>query len=164
MSDRPVSVLMVCLGNICRSPTAEGVLRSKLEAAGLGAALQVDSAGTSNWHEGEEPDSRSMLAASARGYDLSSLRARQVVREDFMRFDYILAMDMQNFRELQRLCPASKQLNLGLFLDHGNSGRREVPDPYEGGRDGFEIVLDLVEDACDGLLRTLIERHRLSPN
>ena len=152
MSDLPVSILVVCLGNICRSPTAEAVLRRHAEQRGLTHRLSIDSAGTSSWHIGSPPDQRSARAASARGYDLSSLRGRQVTVQDFERFDYILAMDSQNLADLQSLKPKGYQGHLALFLDFASGKVRDVPDPYHGGADGFEIVLDLIEQASQGLL------------
>ncbi len=145
-------VLFVCMGNICRSPTAEGVLRQRLSAAGLAAKVTVDSAGTGDWHVGKAPDGRSAQAAAARGYDLSSLRARQVQREDFQRFDLILAMDHDNLARLQALRAATGGAELDLFLRRYDLALDEVPDPYYGGADGFEQVLDLIEQASDALL------------
>lgn len=145
-------VLFVCMGNICRSPTAEGVLRQRLSAAGLAAKVTVDSAGTGDWHVGKAPDGRSAQAAAARGYDLSSLRARQVQREDFQRFDLILAMDHDNLARLQALRPVTSGAELDLFLRRYDLALDEVPDPYYGGADGFEQVLDLIEQASDALL------------
>jgi protein-tyrosine phosphatase len=156
-----VRVLMVCLGNICRSPTAEAVFRQHVTAAGLDGLIDVDSAGTSDWHQGEPPDPRSMRAAADRLYDLSLLRARQVQARDFEDFDYILAMDRQNLAHLEELCPVACQEKLGLFLGYGNTGWHEVPDPYNAGREGFELVLDLVESACASLLQEIQKRHRL---
>jgi protein-tyrosine phosphatase len=156
-----IRVLMVCLGNICRSPTAEAVFRQHVTAAGLDGQIEVDSAGTSDWHQGEPPDPRSMRAAAERLYDLGTLRARQVHVRDFEDFDYILAMDRQNLAHLEELCPVACQEKLGLFLAYGNTGWDEVPDPYNSGRDGFELVLDLVESASSSLLRELCRRHAL---
>jgi protein-tyrosine phosphatase len=156
-----IRVLMVCLGNICRSPTAEAVFRQHVTAAGLDGLIEVDSAGTSDWHAGEPPDPRSMRAAAERLYDLSALRARQVRMRDFEDFDYILAMDRQNLAHLEELCPVACQEKLGLFLAYGNTGWNEVPDPYNSGRDGFELVLDLVETASASLLQELRKRHAL---
>lgn len=156
-----VNVLFVCLGNICRSPTADGVMRKQVAAAGLQAEVAVDSAGTGGWHIGRAPDSRSQAAALARGYDLSALRARQVSADDFAEFDYILAMDTSNLTDLQRLKPASYRGHLGLLLDFAeHSSLREVPDPYYGEGAGFEQVLDLVEDAVAGLLADIRKRMR----
>ncbi|MEP5765568.1 MAG: low molecular weight protein-tyrosine-phosphatase [Halieaceae bacterium] len=149
-------VLFVCLGNICRSPTAHGVFNRQLTDAGLNQRITADSAGTGAWHVGEPPDERAAAAAARRGYDLSSLRARQVRPDDFQRFDYILAMDKSNLLHLQALCPADYPGHLGLFLDyHPASPILEVPDPYYGGSDGFNEVLDLVEQAGQGLLQAM---------
>ncbi|MBK5932666.1 protein tyrosine phosphatase [Rhodovulum imhoffii] len=142
-------ILFVCLGNICRSPTAEGVFRGLAEAAGV--AVQVDSAGTGGWHVGNPPDRRAQAAAAARSYDLSGLRARQVCPEDFDRFDLILAMDRSNRADLERLRPAGNTTPVRLFLDYAGGSQREVPDPYYEG--GFDRVLDLIEAASRGVLR-----------
>ncbi|CAE6910510.1 low molecular weight protein-tyrosine-phosphatase [Ectopseudomonas khazarica] len=147
-----MKVLFVCLGNICRSPTAEGVFRHKLRAAGLEGQVQVDSAGTGDWHVGKAPDSRTRQAAQRRGYDLSAQRARQVEVADFQRFDLILAMDQSNLRNLQALRPAGARADLDLYLRRFDLALDEVPDPYYGGEDGFEQVLDLIEQASDALL------------
>ncbi len=156
---KQTKVLFVCLGNICRSPTAEGVFRAIVEREGLDATITIDSAGTSDWHVGSKADSRTIKAAASRGYDLSPLRGRQAVVEDFDSFDYILAMDRSNLSELQSLRPVSFQGHLGLFLDFAESSSvSEVPDPYYGGADGFDHVLDLVEDACAGLLKHIARR------
>lgn len=151
-------LLFVCLGNICRSPTAEGVMRHKLQLAGLADRVQVDSAGTGAWHVGKAPDPRTCAAAEQRGYRLHELRARQVQAEDFARFDWVLAMDHDNLRELCRLRPAQGDAELDLFLRRGGLAEHEVPDPYYGGADGFEQVLDLVELACDRLIEQIRER------
>lgn len=146
-------VLMVCLGNICRSPTAEAVLRHKLAAAGLDRHVEVDSAGTGGWHVGDPPDARSQRHALRRGYDLSALRARRVAEADFERFDLILAMDEDNLADLERLRPdGGGRAELRLFAG------RPVPDPYAGGPAGFEAVLDLVEAASDALARDWARR------
>lgn len=147
-----MKVLFVCLGNICRSPTAEGVFRNRLRAAGLEDRVQVDSAGTGDWHVGKAPDGRTRQAAQRRGYDLSALRARQVEAADFQRFDLILAMDQSNLRNLQALRPANARADLDLYLRRFDLALDEVPDPYYGGEDGFEQVLDLIEQASDALL------------
>ncbi|MBM7060988.1 low molecular weight phosphotyrosine protein phosphatase [Pseudomonas sp. UL073] len=146
-----MKVLFVCMGNICRSPTAEGVFRQRLATAGLEARVTVDSAGTGDWHVGKAPDGRSRQAAAARGYDLSVLRARQVCVDDFTRFDLILAMDHDNLARLQAMRPAGGA-ELDLFLRRYQLALDEVPDPYYGGADGFEQVLDLIEQASDALL------------
>ncbi len=151
-------VLFVCLGNICRSPTAEGVMRHRLQQAGLAAQVAVDSAGTAAWHIGKAPDPRTCAAAAQRGYRLHELWARQVQAEDFARFDLILAMDHDNLRELQRLRPDSAGAELDLLLRRGGLAEHEVPDPYYGGSDGFERVLDLVESACERLIEQIRER------
>lgn len=153
------NVLFVCLGNICRSPTADGIFRELVANAKLDQKIMVDSAGTGAWHIGKTPDSRTIAAAHARGYDLSVLRARQVTARDFDEFDYVLAMDEANLADLQQLKPAHFTGHLGLFLEFGARGDyREVPDPYYGGSDGFELVLDLVEDAAQGLLKHIRQR------
>ncbi|MFV3367985.1 low molecular weight protein-tyrosine-phosphatase [Pseudomonas sp. NY15435] len=147
-----MKVLFVCLGNICRSPTAEGVFRHKVREAGLEDCIEIDSAGTGDWHVGKAPDARTRAAALRRGYDLSSLRARQVSVADFSRYDLVLAMDDANLRDLKRLRGSNGKAELDLFLRRYELEIDEVPDPYYGGEDGFEQVLDLVERACDGLL------------
>lgn len=145
-------VLFVCLGNICRSPTAEAVFRHKLHEAGLEARVSVDSAGTGDWHVGKAPDARTRVAAMRRGYDLSALRARQVSTADFTDFDLILAMDLSNLAHLERLGRGAGPAELDLFLRRYAGALDEVPDPYYGGEAGFEQVLDLIELACDALL------------
>ena len=158
MNDSPkVSVLFVCLGNICRSPTAQGVFQKLVADAGLSDRIDVDSAGTGDWHIGYEPDQRAQQHALKRGYDLSSLRARQVTSGDFEQFDYILGMDAQNVLELQAMSSPGYSGHLALFLDFldeaGKSqGIMEVADPYYGGEAGFELVLDMVERASANLL------------
>ena len=150
-----VSVLFVCLGNICRSPTAHGVFEQLVADHQLGHSIRTDSAGTAAWHIGKQPDSRSVAAAANRGYDLTPLRARQVTVSDFEHFDYILAMDQSNLTDLQRLCPPDYSGELALFLTYGDSDTLAVPDPYYGDGDGFESVLDLVEQASQGLLSNI---------
>ncbi|MCG9723067.1 low molecular weight protein-tyrosine-phosphatase [Shewanella sp. Isolate7] len=144
------SVLFVCLGNICRSPTAEAVFRGQLRDRGL--SMDCDSAGTSGYHEGEGPDRRARLAGERRGLDFSGIRARGVRDEDFERFDLILAADRANLRELRARCPAQHQSKLALMLSFLGEGEREVPDPYYGGYEGFEQVLDLLQQSCEKLL------------
>lgn len=157
-----VKVLFVCLGNICRSPTAHGVFQKMLADAGLGAEIEVDSAGTGDWHIGRSPDPRSQAAALSRNYDLSPLRARQVCLADFHEFDYILAMDKQNLTDLQAMRSDQAKCELALFLNYAaNPTRCEVPDPYYGGERGFDEVLDLVEAAAAGLLAHICEHHAL---
>ncbi len=148
-------VLFVCLGNICRSPTAEAVLRHKLREAGLEGRIEVDSAGTGDWHIGKAPDARTLSAAKRRGYDLSALRGRQVAADDFARFDLILAMDSSNLGHLQRLRPSAAVAELDLFLRRYQAPVDDVPDPYYGGEEGFEQVLDLIEQASDALILEL---------
>jgi protein-tyrosine phosphatase len=149
-------VLFICLGNICRSPTAEGVVRSLAAREAPELPLEVDSAGTAGYHVGEPPDPRMRHAAARRGYDLSGLRARVVEPGDFERFDLILAMDQDNLRVLKRRAPGHAHERLRLFLEFApEAGTTEVPDPYYGGTKGFEEVLDLVECAARGLLAHL---------
>ncbi len=159
-----VSVLFVCLGNICRSPTAEGVFTSVAKKSGLISELTIDSAGTSGWHIGEGPDPRTVKAAAKRGVKLSHLRGRKAVVEDFSKFDYILAMDHENLRNLEAIKPSGYQGHLGLFLAFAqNYQEDEVPDPYYGGENGFTFVLDLIEDASLGFLEHLRAHHDFNP-
>jgi protein-tyrosine phosphatase len=161
---KKISVLFCCMGNICRSPTAEAVFRTRVDGAGLGQNIRVDSAGTHDYHIGDPPDVRAQNAARLRGYDMSALRGRQVEASDFIYFDYVLAMDHTNLFILQRLRPHDVVSHLGLFLEYSKQhDEREVPDPYYGGADGFERVLDLVEDAAEGLLGFLRKNHFDTP-
>ena len=148
-----VKVLFVCMGNICRSPTAEGVFRHKVEQASLENIITIDSAGTHAYHVGSPPDTRAQNAALKRDIDLGSQRARRVNNDDFSEFDYIVAMDDSNKDDLLSICPAGYEDRVHLFLDFADSNETEVPDPYYGQGRGFEIVLNLVEDAADGLLK-----------
>jgi protein-tyrosine phosphatase len=149
-------VLFVCTGNICRSPTAEGVARHFIETGGLGGLLEVDSAGTQHYHVGEPPDPRTQKAAARRGYDLSALRARKLELEDFVRFDLLLAMDREHLRIMNRLRPEASRARVDLFMGFAADARfDEVPDPYYGGPQGFDLVLDLCEQAVQGLLSEL---------
>jgi len=158
VTDSRVGVLFVCLGNICRSPTAHGVFESKLKSLGHDEWVYVDSCGTGDWHVGEGPDRRATAEALQRGYALEHLRARQVRTEDFGDFDYILAMDKANLRNLESMKPRNFEGRLGLFLDFfPDAGIEEVPDPYYGGDEGFAQVLDLIEGASDGLIQALID-------
>lgn len=151
-----LSVLFVCLGNICRSPTAQAVFEAHLANSPLAGQIAVDSAGTAAYHIGKAPDPRSRTAARQRGYNLDPLRARQVTVEDFQRFDYILAMDADNLQQLHTLAPQQSRATVGLFLEFAAAtDRQEVPDPYFGAEDGFETVLDLCEQASQGLLSHL---------
>lgn len=154
-----VSVLFVCLGNICRSPTAEVVFRDRVRAAGLEEHILIDSAGTGDWHIGHAPDPRTQQAAAGRGYDMSQLRARQVSPADFDKFDVVLAMDDANLADLQVMQPPGSTVILKRFLDYApHTAVREVPDPYYGGEDGFAAVLGLVEEGAEGLLAALREQ------
>jgi protein-tyrosine phosphatase len=153
-----VSVLFVCMGNICRSPTAEGVFRHMVAEAGLSDRIVTDSAGTHAYHVGEPPDRRATAAAERRGVTLDGILARRVSDEDFERFHHIIAMDEDNLERLRTQAPAEHHAKLRLFLEFSSSGEREVPDPYYGGTAGFERVLDLVEEASRGLLETLSNR------
>lgn len=151
-------LLFVCTGNICRSPTSEGVLRHKLGAAGLAEAVQVDSAGTHGYHIGEPPDRRSVHTARKRGYDISTLRARKFSHADFNDFDLILALDSGHLRLLTEQAPPAHHARVALFLEYANHpSYTEVPDPYYGDQSGFEHVLDLSERACDSLIQSLRE-------
>ena len=161
-----IGVLFVCLGNICRSPLAEAVFRSAARDAGLADRFDVDSAGTSSYHTGEGPDVRTVAVAHARGIQLDHL-ARQIHETDFARFDYVLVMDRENLRNLQRMCPPDFRGELQLFLHysaHPDQGEKvsEVPDPYHGDTADFARVVDLVETAAQGLLRHIVAQHRLT--
>lgn len=149
-------ILLVCLGNICRSPTAHGVLEALVQQSGR-ADIVVDSAGTSAAHAGSAPDPRSMQAAAQRGYELGHIRSRKIVARDYQEFDLILAMDEENLQVLQYQCPAEHQHKLKLFLEYSAefSDVREVPDPYYAEEEGFEYVLDLVESAARGVLKAV---------
>ena len=154
-----VRVLFVCMGNICRSPTAQGVFRKLLQAEGLDAVIETDSAGTHGYHAVEPPDRRARETALRRGIDLSDLRARRVVPEDFSRFEYVLAMDQENYHNLSGICPRGAERKLMLFMDFAPHLRtREVPDPYYGGGSGFERVFDMVDAASEGLLADIRRR------
>lgn len=162
MSKTPLRLLFVCTGNICRSPTAEGVMRVMAAKAGLADRLVLDSAGTHDYHVGEPPDPRTQRAARARGYDLSALRARQVCRDDFFRFDWLLAMDRGHLAILERLRPPGARAEVALFLRHSRRfPNGEVPDPYYGGPEGFAAVLDLIEEGCAGWLAWVQRRWAL---
>lgn len=155
-----VKVLFVCMGNICRSPTAEGVFRHVVEQAGLSNRIEIDSAGTHAYHIGNEPDRRSQSVALTRGFDLSSQRARKVKPADFKEYTYVLAMDDENLSNMSAICDSEYLRKVELFLNYAkNSAESEVPDPYYGGDRGFEHVLDLIEDAADGLLQDIQQHH-----
>lgn len=147
-----IKILFVCMGNICRSPTAEGVFRQLVANAGMSDWIEIDSAGTHDYHVGSPPDNRTRLAALQRGYDLSNLRGRQVELKDFQEFDYILAMDRSNLADLNRTCPPQHRHKLNLFMEFSSGEQCDVPDPYHGGREGFENVLNMLENAASGLL------------
>jgi len=154
-----LEVLFVCMGNICRSPTAQGVFRKRLEREGLQGMIGTDSAGTLAYHTGEPPDQRARETARRRGIELGDLRARPVAPEDFPRFEYVLAMDQENLLSLSEICPRGLEHKLRLFMDFApHLGIREVPDPYYGGAGGFERVFDLVEAASEGLLADIRQR------
>jgi len=156
VSEPHVSVLFVCLGNICRSPTAEGIFCAQAKARGLLDRIHVDSAGTGSWHVGEPPDPRARREAQRRGIDISGIRGRTVSKRDFDRFDYVLAMDRSNLDALTRLRPASCHGRLSLISDFSDDHRgQEVPDPYFGGEDGFKAVYAMLEACVAGLLDTI---------
>jgi protein-tyrosine phosphatase len=157
-----VKVLFVCMGNICRSPTAQGVFEQLVEAHGLSEIVLVDSAGTHAYHVGEQPDLRAAQAAARRGIDMSGQRARRVSEADFDEFDLVLAMDRANYEDLGEVCPPGYESKLRLFLEFApDVAEQEVPDPYYGGLGGFERVLDLVEAAAAGLLANIRQQYRL---
>jgi protein-tyrosine phosphatase len=158
-----VKVLFVCLGNICRSPTAEGIFKSKVREAGLDEYIETDSCGTAPFHIGKSPDARAVTAASHFGYDISDLVARQVAEEDFVNFDYIIPMDRKNLSTLQGWAPAGFRGELSLFMSYcDNLGVTQVPDPYHENAEQFEKVLKLIEKAANGLLDHIVEKHDLS--
>ena len=155
-----VNVLFVCMGNICRSPTAQGVFEQLVVSHGLSEMIRIDSAGTHAYHVGEKPDARASEAALRRGIDLSTQRARRVDPGDFIIFDYVLAMDSGNYEDLAAICSADELPKLHLFMGFASdSDTREVPDPYYGGGTGFERVLDLIESASEGLLAEIRQQH-----
>ena len=153
-----VSVLFVCLGNICRSPTAEAVFTHVVKKACLTDKVVIDSAGTAAYHVGKSPDMRARDAAKKRGYEMSHLIGRQISDKDFESFDYVLAMDTANFNDLLERCPDAYRSKVKLFLSYGSCSESEVPDPYYGGHSGFLTVLDLIEDASQGLLAAITNK------
>jgi protein-tyrosine phosphatase len=160
-NEAKVSVLFVCMGNICRSPTAHGVFQALVDKNGLSEEIFVDSAGTHSYHIGSTPDPRSQHTARSRGVDLSRLRARQFQSKDFLDFDYLIAMDRSNFTQMAAIKPDEARARLDLMLDYSNRyDQKEVPDPYFGD-DGFELVFDMVDEASEGLLRHIREQHRI---
>lgn len=155
-----INILFVCMGNICRSPTAQGVFRDMVDKQGLSEYIATDSAGTIDYHAGSKPDRRARETAVKRGLDLSDLRARIVTSDDFERFDYVIAMDRANYADLEALCPPGREERLHLFLDFApDQPIREVPDPYYGGVAGFDRVFNLVEEASRGLLEKIMSHH-----
>jgi len=157
-----IRLLFVCTGNICRSPTAEGVFRHMMNEKKIDSWVEVASAGTHGYHVGEAPDQRAQRAAIRRGYDLSRIRARKVVPQDLDYFDMILAMDRNALELLRLICPMEQQGRLGLFMEYSDAfGEDEVPDPYYGSGEGFDLVLDMVEDASRGLIDRVKERSVL---
>ena len=159
-TSKPYSILFVCTGNICRSPTAEGVMLKKVAALSWGSRLRIDSAGTHGYHVDAPPDTRSQAHAAKRGYDLSPLRARKLTREDFSDFDLLLAMDHDNMAYMTAMCPPAARAKLEMMMHYAPQHDADiVPDPYYGGAAGFEHVLDYLEDACDGLIRKLEATH-----
>ena len=160
-NDKQVSVLFVCMGNICRSPTAEGVFRHLVQQEGHDNWITTDSAGTHAYHIGEQPDRRAQQTARSRGINLSDLRGRKAIKNDFKEFDYVLAMDDDNYQILEGMCPSGLKDKLSLFLDFSKEySETQVPDPYYGGDQGFEHVFDLVESASRGLLKDITKRFR----
>jgi len=157
-----IKVIFVCMGNICRSPTAEGVFAKLVEEKGLSAHISIDSAGTHAYHVGDKPDQRATEAAKRRGIDLSVQQARRVKHEDFTTFDYVVAMDAGNYQELLIICPPGEESKLLMFMEYApDLAEQEVPDPYYGGPSGFERVLDLIEEAAQGLLISIRQQHKL---
>ena len=160
-----ISVLFACLGNICRSPTAEGIFRATCQQRELSGQFRIDSAGTAEWHVGKPPDTRALRAARGRGVDLSMLRARQVEAADFENFDFILAMDESNVEDLVAMRPEGSSAHLHRFLEFNQSANSlDVPDPYYGGDEGFELVLDLITKASEGFLDHLIATGHIESN
>lgn len=155
-----ISVLFVCMGNICRSPLAEGIFQKGLAEAGLSKLVAVDSAGTGNWHQGDGPDPRSVETALQHGIDISGQRARQVTPDDFDRFDMIFAMDRANEATMRARAPSSRHGKIKLFLEHTLGSRADVPDPYYGGEDGFEDVYQLLREGCSELVSRLEKELR----
>jgi len=156
---KPIKVLFVCMGNICRSPTAHGVFQSVVDANGLGSLIEVDSAGTHSYHIGSPPDLRSQAAAQTRGVNLATLSARRFVSDDFVEFDYLLGMDRSNLADMLAIKPDNASAQLKLMLEYSQKfDQSEVPDPYFG-NEGFDLVYDMIDDASQGLLREIRERH-----
>ncbi len=158
---QPVKVLFVCMGNICRSPTAHGVFQTMVDKHGLGASIQVDSAGTHSYHLGGAPDPRSQASADAQGIDLSGLRARRFKSTDFIEFDYLLAMDRENLADMLAIRPEEQSATVNLMLEYSRQFEQtEVPDPYFG-KGGFDQVFDMIDDAAQGLLQEIRKQHKI---
>ncbi len=158
-----VKVLFVCLGNICRSPTAEGVFRHLVQQHKLEKFLEIDSAGTHAYHVDAPPDERAQAACARRGIDIAHLRGRRATTDDMRKFDYVLAMDNENYENLLAICPAEQRSKIRLFMEFApNRTEKEVPDPYFGGLSGFDRVLDMIEDAAQGLLEDIQRTHLAS--
>ncbi|MGO4221983.1 low molecular weight protein-tyrosine-phosphatase [Lysobacter sp. TAF61] len=158
----PVRLLVVCLGNICRSPVAEGVLRARIAASTLAGQVEVDSAGTGDWHVGQPPDRRAIASAAGHGIDISGLRARQLAADDYRRFDWLLCADRANLRDVEARAPRGAHARAVLLLDWaGIEADGEVPDPYTGGPVQFEQVFQLLDRAADGVISRLRREHRL---
>lgn len=158
-----VRVMFVCLGNICRSPTAHGVFRDLVQRSNLQDAIEVDSSGTGDWHIGHAPDSRASAEAQRRGFEISDLRAMQVTGQHFFEYDYVLAMDNKNLADLKAMQPSNSKAVVTLFLEFASDlDETEVPDPYYGGDEGFARVFDMIENASEGLLEEIV-RARLAP-
>lgn len=159
-----IKVLFVCLGNICRSPAAEGIMKRIVAKNNLENEIEVDSAGTSGWHQGELPDARMRMHGEKRGYDFNSC-SRKISSADLQEFDYIIVMDKNNYKNVKSLAVTNEDVNkIHLMTDFSlqMTTHKHVPDPYYGGEDGFELVMDLLEDACEGLLQTIIKEHGLN--
>jgi protein-tyrosine phosphatase len=155
----PISVVFVCLGNICRSPTAEAVFRKMVADRNLNEHFMIDSAGTAGYHVGAKPDERSVEVASAMGYDFTGISCRKVCEADFVNADYLLAMDASNVDNLRKVCPPEFVHKIRLLVEFANGDYPEVPDPYYGGRRGFELVLDLIEQGCAGFIEHVKQNH-----
>ena len=159
--EKPIKVLFVCMGNICRSPTAHGVFQSKVDALGLGEKILVDSAGTHSYHIGSAPDMRSQTIAQTRGIDLEELSARRFSTEDFFKFDYLIGMDHSNVADMLAIKPDNTDARVNLMLDYSNNfEQQEIPDPYFS-NDGFDLVFDMIDDAADGLLREIRSQNKI---
>lgn len=155
----PISVVFICLGNICRSPTAEAVMRKMVQDLKIEHQFDIDSAGTAGYHTGAKPDERSVEVASALGYDFTGITCRQVREDDFLHADYLLAMDESNLANLRKMCPDGYEHKIRLLVEFAQGDYPEVPDPYYGGRRGFELVLDIIEQGCAGFITHVKSTH-----